>query len=85
MAAMTNDKIPAANLKQALRLADMTQAELIRSMRKNREGLACSEAYMSKINNGLKPGSQYQAAINRALAKRGVEIKWAPSRPTVNY
>lgn len=63
----------------------MTQAELIRAMRANREGLACSEAYMSKINNGLKPGLQYQAAINRALAERGVTITWTPARPNINY
>ena len=70
------DKLQAFNLKMALRLAEMSQAELARLMRKNREGLACSESYMSKIYNGLTPGPQYQAAINRALAKRGVEIDW---------
>lgn len=82
---MANDYLAAADLRQALRFAEMTQAELIRSMRKNKEGLACSESYMSKIANGLRPGSQYQAAINRALAKKGVRIEWTPIRDRSNY
>ena len=53
-------------------------------MRENREGLACSESYMSKVANGLKPGLQYQAAINRALAKRDVQIDWT-LKQGVNY
>ena len=81
---MDNGKLQASNLKQALRFADWSQADLVRAMRENREGLACSESYMSKIANGLKPGAQYQAAINRALESKNVEIAWEPTRAT-NY
>ena len=66
----------ATSLKQALRFADIGQAELIRLMRENREALACSESHINRFYNGLRPGPQYRAAINRALATRNVEIKW---------
>lgn len=69
-------KLSASNLRQALRFAGISQAELARLMRANKEGLACSESYMSKLYNGLRPGSQYQAAINRALSKHNVQIDW---------
>lgn len=73
---MDSDKLQASNLKQALRFAGISQAELARLMRENREGLACSESYLSKLYNGLVPGSQYRAAINRALETKGVYIAW---------
>lgn len=69
-------KLQATTLKQALRFADIGQADLIRLMRENREGLACSESQINRFYNGLRPGSQYRAAINRALALKNVEIKW---------
>lgn len=77
---MATDKLQASTLRQALRFAELSQAELVRLMRTSGESIACSESYMSKIANGLKPGPQYQAAINRALAKKGVSINWDSPR-----
>lgn len=85
MIVATDNNLQASDLRQALRFAEWTQADLVRAMRENREGLACSESYMSKIANGLKPGSMYQAAINRALAKRNVQIDWTLRRGRTNY
>lgn len=77
---MATDQLQASTLRQALRFAEISQAELVRLMRTSGESVACSESYMSKIANGLKPGPQYQAAINRALAKKGVSIVWDSPR-----
>lgn len=73
----------AANLKQALRFAEISQADLARLMRSDKS-VGCSESYISKIYNGLRPGPIYQDAINRALAEKDVHIDWNPRRGT-NY
>lgn len=73
---VTTGALSVASLSEGLEAAEWTQADLRRAMIRNREGLACSEGYISKLVNGLKPGPQYQSAINRALRTQGVEVEW---------
>ena len=77
MLPVTTGYLSFATLKEALEAAEWDMRDLRMAILENpEEVLACSESQFSRFRHGLYPGKAYRAAMNRALATKGVQVEW---------